>query len=60
MKVFAKRCLAVMLSIIMVFTITPAQSYAAETAGTYVPVSSAAELTSGKYVIIVKDRKSVV
>lgn len=53
MKVFAKRCLAVMLSIIMVFTVTPAQSYAAETAGTYVPVSSAAELTSGKYVIIV-------
>ncbi|SHO52528.1 Ig-like domain-containing protein [Anaerocolumna xylanovorans] len=53
MKRNAKRYLAVLLSIIMVFSVSPVKSYAYETAGTYVKINSAAELTSGKYVMIV-------
>lgn len=52
MKKNAKRYLAVLLSIIMVFSVSPVNSYASETAGTYVKINSAAELTSGKYVMV--------
>lgn len=53
MKRFAKRCLPMMLSILLVFSITPISSYAAETAGSYVQINTIEELTSGKYVMIV-------
>lgn len=53
MKKNAKRYLAVLLSIIMVFSVNPANSYATETASTYVKINSAAELTSDKYVMVV-------
>lgn len=59
MKRNAKRCLAVVLSIIMIFTVTPVDSYAAETAGTYVQVTTAEELTTGKYVMIVNSGYAV-
>lgn len=53
MKRIAKRYLAVILSLIMVFSVNPVSSYAADTADTYVKINSAAELTSGKYVMMV-------
>lgn len=53
MKRIAKRYLAVILSIIMVFSVNPVSSYAADTADTYVKINSAVELTSGKYVMMV-------
>jgi len=53
MKSFAKRCLAVMLSIIMVLTMIPVSGYAEQSVGTFEKISSAAELTSGKYVMVV-------
>lgn len=59
MKKNAKRYLAVILSIIMIFSINPVDSYAAETAGTYVKINTAEELTSGKYVMIVNNGNAV-
>ncbi|MBP1756541.1 MAG: nucleic acid binding OB-fold tRNA/helicase-type, partial [Firmicutes bacterium] len=53
MKRFAKRCLAVILSIIMVFSINPVQANAAATASTYVKVTDQTQLTDGKYVMVV-------
>ncbi len=53
MKAFAKRCLALMLSIIMVLTMIPVSGYAEQSVGTFKKISSAAELTSGKYVMVV-------
>lgn len=50
---FTKRCIAMMLSIIMVFSVGPVNSKAYQTAGTYVKIDTAGELTSGKYVMIV-------
>lgn len=59
MKSMAKRYLAVLLSIIMIFSVTPISSYAAETASTYVQINTAEELTSGKYVMIVNSGYAV-
>lgn len=53
MKKIAKRCLAMLLSIIMVLSVNPVSGYAAETAGTYVKINSTAELTDGQYVLVV-------
>ncbi len=53
MNAMAKRYLALMLSIIMVFSFNPINTYAAESTGTYVQINSADELTSGKYIMIV-------
>jgi hypothetical protein len=56
MKRFSKRCLAVILSIAMVVSIlyvNPVSSYAASFAGTFVKINSLAELTAGKYVMVV-------
>lgn len=52
MRAIAKKYLAVILSIIMVFTVNPVVSNAAETAGTYVQINTPEELTSGNYVMI--------
>ena len=53
MKAFAKRCLALMLSIIMVLTMIPVSGYAEQSVGSFKKIGSAAELTSGKYVMVV-------
>ncbi len=53
MKRFAKRCLAVILSIALVFSINPVQANAAESAGTYVKITDQSQLTSGSYVLAV-------
>lgn len=53
MKRIAKRCLAMLLSVMMVLNVNPAIGHAAGTAGTYVKINSMAELTSGKYVLVV-------
>ncbi len=52
MKTFAKRSLAVILSIALVFTINPVNGYAYQTAGTYVRINDPAELTAGSYVMV--------
>ncbi len=54
MKKNAKRFLALMLSIIMVFTMIPATSQAERTVSNFVKINSMDELTSGKYVLIAK------
>lgn len=53
MKKVAKRWLAKMLCIIMMFSINPISSQAYETADTYVKITSGAELTTDKYVMVV-------
>lgn len=56
MKRFSKRCLAVILSIAMVLSVlyvNPVSSYAASFAGTFVKINSLAELTTGKYVMVI-------
>jgi len=50
-----KRFLALMLSIIMVFTMIPATSQAERTVSNFVKINSMDELTSGQYVLIAKD-----
>ncbi|MDF2801627.1 MAG: nucleic acid binding OB-fold tRNA/helicase-type [Anaerocolumna sp.] len=59
MKRIAKRYLAVILSIIMIFSVNPVNSYAAESASTYVKINTAEELTSGKYVMVVNNGNAV-
>jgi hypothetical protein len=53
MKTITKRYLALLMTIIMIFTVNPISTYAAEPTGTFVQISSIADLTSGKYVMVV-------
>ena len=53
MKTFVKRCLAVVLSVVTAFSITPVSSQAAATAGTYTKITSEDQLETGQYVMTV-------
>ncbi len=59
MRKTVKRYLAVILSIIMAFSVTPTNSFAAATAGTYVKINTIDEFTTGKYVMIVNSGYAV-
>ncbi len=52
MKKKLKRYLAVLLSIIMVFSVGPVNVKVAAATGTFIKVNSESELTSGKYIMI--------
>lgn len=51
MKKRTTRCLALLLAVVMVLSVMPGRQ-AEETAQTYTKVTSAAELTTGKYVLV--------
>ncbi|MDF2513415.1 MAG: nucleic acid binding OB-fold tRNA/helicase-type, partial [Herbinix sp.] len=59
MRKMVKRYLAVILSIIMAFSVTPMNSFADATADTYVKINTIDEFTTGKYVMIVNSGYAV-
>ncbi len=59
MRKTVRRYLAVILSIIVAFSLTPVNSFAAPTGETYVKINTMDEFTSGKYVMIVSSGYAV-
>lgn len=52
MKAFVKKCLAVVLTVAMVLSMVPASVFAVQNTGTYKKISSGADLTDGKYLLV--------
>ncbi|WP_172794670.1 CehA/McbA family metallohydrolase, partial [Acetivibrio ethanolgignens] len=58
MKAFYKKCLAALLTVAMILSMIPASVFAVQQTGTYSKISSAADLTSGKYVLVCENNRA--